>query len=208
MQNVSNSFTVPAATPVELAGIATNKYGNGQPAVVAAMRPNGGPGLYTLQASISSNPDGFLVVATADDPLRQWVYWQITEQGTIGFVSAEVDLTVSPQTIVLLPPMAYKMIPELGLSWFTTQKNGTITTGPTAQAGTDVNAINYVPSTIQAGIVGSTTTSRTIMNGISTTSFFDLTTFGLVVKITAPAVLGTSTVFKARLGIDSILFAN
>lgn len=207
MQNVLNSFAIPVSTPGELAGIATNRFSNGQPAMVNAMRPGSGAGLYYLSPAISILPDNFFVVPTFDDPLRQWVYIGIQEQGTLSIVSAEIDLTVSPQTIFVLPPLTgYHNEIGLALGWFPTQKDGTVTTGPTAQAGTDAAIVNLVASTIQAGLAAGGLNTRQIFSGaVAASTNLDLSANGIIVKITNPATLGTATVFKARIGMFSSL---
>jgi hypothetical protein len=203
MENVLNSFVVPATNPSDLAGTATNRFQNGQKATVASMRTGAGLGAYTLQAAVSVSPDNFFVIPTFDDPLRQWVYDAIEEQGTINVMSAELDLTKN-QTIVLVPPVTYKFIGGLlGLTWNVTQMDGTVTTGPTAQSGSDAAFTNIAPSTLQAAL-----TAAVVNHGVGFVGLIanvenrDLSANGIVVQITSPAVLGTATVFKAKLAIE------
>lgn len=210
--NIGYAAAVNAATPSDLASIPTlgplteGGYQNGQMAFVSAMRSGSGPGVYYLQQAISSSPDNFFVVPTADDPSRQWVFWQIQEKNILNFFSTEIDLT-QPQTLVLVPPINYSMITRLAIGVFITQKDGTVTTGPTAQAGTDNAISNIVPSTLQTNTANAALNVRTTLNGILATIYnLNLATNGIKFQITAGAVLGTATVFKARIGGSVVLY--
>lgn len=206
MENILNSLTLTVSTPTELAGIATNQFGNGQPAIVTAMLPGSGPGLYRLQVAISSNPDHFFVVPTFDDPLRQWVSYQIQEQSVLPVISSELDLTVAPQAIVMVPPIPYRNMVSIGLTWQVTQVNGTIAAGPTAQAGTDAAATSLVPSGVQTGVAAAAQGTAAGMTGaVAANLNQDMTQNGIVVKITNGATLGTATLFKARISMVSSL---
>jgi hypothetical protein len=209
---ITNATTTPdlsvrvvsAANPVALAAINTNTVGSilktGSTALVTAMRAGSGPGFYVLQAAISTAPDGFFIIATADDASRQWVHSSIQDQGFITVTTVEIDFTVSPQTIHILPPMNYRLSTVTPLAWAVTAKDGTVTTGPTMNSGTDSPAfVNFNTSALQTTFPGAAVNSRALMSGATTTqSWQDLTTSGYVAQITNPVTLGTATTMKAR----------
>lgn len=204
---VGYAAPVLAASPSDLASIPTlgpiteGGYLNGQTAFVSTIPNGNGPAVYCLQPAISVNPDNLFVIPTPDDPTRQWVYQQVQEQALFSYVTDEIDLT-KPQTITLIPPISYISKVVLGnqFNFFPTQKDGTITTGPTAQAGTDAAMTNYFPSTVQTNLVAGAVNTLVNPNGILTTvSNLSLTANGLRIQITSGAVLGTATVFKARI---------
>lgn len=201
MWNVQNSYAISAANPAELAGIATSRFVNGQQAIVGAMRTNSGPGVYTLQGLTSNNPDNFFVIPTFDDPLRQWVYEALLNQSYYTFVSAEIDLTKAPQSIIILPPLSLTTFGLTRFNWAITAKDGTVTTGPTAQAGSNAAVTNFFVNGVQTALAAGALNASVVPTGLttSTVSNLDLTANGIVLQITAPAVLGTATVFKARI---------
>jgi hypothetical protein len=193
-------------TPAELATLAVAPFLSGQHARVKAMRASAGPGEYVLQDAISTAPDGFFVVQTADDSNRQWVAAGIAEQAAFGFVSVEFDLTQA-QTVTLLRPLNYKPLVVSGVGIFATQKDGTVTTGPTTQCGNDVGISNFASSTIQSTLASSTAGTRTALQGSSNgTSIIDLSTGALKLQITSGAVLGSATVFRGRAYLSAVLY--
>jgi hypothetical protein len=214
---VTNATTTPdltvrvlsSATPAALAAINVNtgasKFKTGSMAFVTAMKTGGGPGIYILQANISATPDSFYVVATADDATRQWVQSCIQESAIICAYTAEIDLTAI-QTILIYPPTGYKLDVNLALGWLITQKDGTVTTGPTAQAGVDAGITNLCASTIQA-ITATAINNRAAMTGaVTANANLDMSAgTGLKVQITTGAILGTATVFKARMSTNFMI---
>lgn len=204
--NLGYASTVIADTPSSLARIRTlgpvteGGYQDGQVALVSAMA-NGKPGLYIFQPSISIAPDGLYIVASPDDPTHQWVYQPIQEQGVVSITTPEIDLT-QPQIINLIPPMNYKYSAFFIPALFPTQRDGTVTTGPTMQYGTDAGMSNLNPSTVQTTVTSAAIGTR---NLITLTNLaennIDLSQFGLRVQISAGAVLGTATVFKAYINV-------
>lgn len=198
----SDASVILAATPAALAAIGALGLPTGHFAFVTAMRTNGGSGLYILQPAVSSTPDSFFVIATADDATRQWVYYLIQEQGTVGYLGDEIDLTVAPQTIVILPPLiGFRFVLSQAFQWVITVKNGTVTTGPFCNTGTDAtftdvcanaNSLTAATNLDQAAAFQGTTTNPGPNNK-------DLTTRGLKTQITVGAALGTATLFKARI---------
>lgn len=191
---------ISVATPAALAALPVQGLENGQPAYVAAMRVGAGPGIYILQPVRSTAPDSFFVVATADDPARQWVFHSISEAGTLALYSAELDLTAI-QTLTLVPPLAYRQTAIGAAGLAITQKDGTVTVGPTLQAGTDAGISNLCASTVQAALAAAALNTKVSLTGQPvTTAGLDMTTNGIRLQITVGATLGTATVFKARLG--------
>jgi hypothetical protein len=188
-------------TPAALAALpVAGNYGNGQTAVVLAARTGGGPATYVLQPAISSTPDGFLIIATNDDASKQWVSSLLKEQANIALSSAEIDLTVVAD-YVLVPPVPFSILSGTrALAIGITQKDGTVTTGPTMQGGTDATFTNLCPSTVQATIAAAAVNSLNNLSGNVANIFgFDMSSHGIKVRITSGAVLGTATVFKGRI---------
>jgi hypothetical protein len=189
---------INAATPAALAAMNVAGLGNGQLAWVNAVRTAAGPGMFVLQPAVSSAPAGGYVIATADDPARQWVWFPIQDQGTVSFYSPEVNLTV-PQVVPLFPPLTYRYVLLLAPSLVVTALDGTITTWHTQKVGANVARDDIVAATLQAPLAapilnvnGQMTGSRTNQNNL------DLTALGINWEITVGAVLGTATVFRGR----------
>lgn len=195
---------VSAATPAALAALNVNAAGStiktGTPAIVAAMRLNGGAGIYYLEAAVSVAPDSFWVIATADDVARQWVHAAIVEQGLFSVYSQEIDLTVV-QTITLVPPLTgFKMYLAQPIGIGLTVRNGTVTAGPTAQAGTDAGISNMDSSTVQAAWATAALNTRSLMvTAAAANDNLDLAANGVQFKITVGSTLGTATQHKGRL---------
>jgi hypothetical protein len=208
---VGYSSTVMAASPAELASFVTlgplteGGYANGQQANVAAV-PVLGTGTYSLQPAVSSAPDSIYVIPTSDDPTRQWVATSIL-QGFVSVISAELDLT-QVQNVELLPPLNYKVGTVLALAWIITQRDGTVSAGPTAQGGFDAGATDLAASTLNAAIATAAVDTRTVLaGGVAANSNLDASIGnGLVVKITSGAGLGSATVFKARVAATFYLY--
>lgn len=200
---------IDAEAPAALALLNVTGLANGQHAFVEAMRTAGGPGEYILQDAISATPDAFFVVATADAPTRQWVYAPILEQGVVGVETVSLDLTVSPQTIVLLPPMSYLEMVILAPAWILTQRNGTVTTGPTINIGTDATFTDLTASGVQTALGAATVNARSACTGnVVANNNLDLTARGCKLQVTNPATLGTATAFKAKLNVVFMLSRN
>lgn len=206
----ANNYTISAqtinvATPAALATVVTNGaqiLTTGTAAFVAAMRTGGGAAVYRLQAAISTAPDGFFVVATADDATRQWVFFGIVEQGYLNILSSEIDLT-QIQTLQILPPIGYRYeqvnVPVIVL----TAVDGTVTSWQTSNMGTNVtindintSATQLPPSSVAPGA------QAQIPGGVVAVNNLDLSAHGIRYQITVGAVRGTATVLKARVRLS------
>jgi hypothetical protein len=133
------------------------------------------------------------VVATFDDPNKQWIYSSIQEQGILCPVTLEIDLTIAPQTIILLPPINFKEAPIGFPSIELTQRNGTIAGSATMKMGSNSTFDNLVPATAQASLNAAAVGYTGLLNGVNASI-----ANGIEVLVTAGATLGTATVFKAK----------
>jgi hypothetical protein len=189
-------------TPEELAALSVAPFLSGQHARVKAMRAGGGSAEYVLQEAVSTTPDTFFVVPTADDSARQWVHSSIQEQAVLTCYTSELDLTQT-QTVTIFPPLGYRLALISNMQWCITQRDGTVTTGPTVQVGTD-NGISNLSASAVNNIGGNAVNSTPNFIAASQCNL-DMSTNGVRLQITSGAVLGTATVFKARVRITMAL---
>jgi hypothetical protein len=203
---VTNPTTTPdlsvrvlsAATPAALAAInvATNPstFKTGSMAFVT------GTGLtYILQAAIGT-ADGVLLVATADDVTRQWIQIGLASKSLVSFETNDIDLT-TPQIVQVITPMARSINFPTGLqgNFVITQKDGTVTTGPTLQVGSDAGISNLDASQLVATLATQAVNTRTTPTTVGPVpGNLDMTANGLRLQITIGSILGTATVHKAR----------
>lgn len=145
MNNVLNSYTVPAATPTELSQLLTARFQNGQPAFVQS---NGQS--YNLVSSISTIPDGKYVIAALDDPTKQWVSATLLSSGACAFLSEEIDFTAIGTTFVA-PAIVGKRCLGNQYTVVTTQAAGVASTAATFSIGNTIFPANMTAST--AGIL-------------------------------------------------------
>jgi len=196
---VQTLLTIAVATPAALAALAVAGIPSGQQALVAATRVGAGSGIYILQTAVSSTPDSFFVIATADDAARQWVMSVIQEGQLVSFVTPAIDYT-APQVVTIYPPIGYRIASSLALAQGITTKDGTVTTGPTVKFGTNATRDNMAPATAQVTLAAAAVNTTTGVTGLVAASFgFDLTSDGMKYEITVGAVLGTATQFKGPL---------
>ncbi len=177
-----------------------NRVETGAEVLVLLTRTGGGAAQYILEPAISTTPDGLYVVATADDATRQWVLEGISDFGIIQVVSAEISFTAI-QTVQVLPPMNYRTFFALTPAYDLTVRDGTVTTGPTAQCGTDAGITSIFPSGVQAALAGTPTVNSRVLPTGTVTSLYnqDMSTNGLRFQITVGATLGTATQLKGRI---------
>lgn len=201
---------VSVATPADLAALNVAGYENGQLAYVAqtsAGPPIRGAAEYVLQDAISAAPDGAYIVATADDPTRQWCYFTLLAGHMVAFEAAvEVDLKVAPQDILVVPRMD-RRIRALQVSCWITATN-TVTVAPTLSAGT--NAPNYNNQATAAAPAGFTTQTVDTTVFLATAAgagfpspIHDLSAGGIFVRVSGAA---TATTLKVRLASIGQLF--
>lgn len=181
-------------TPEDLSGLSVSGMGPGQQAFVASTGK-----LYKLQSAISTAPNNIFVVATADDPTRQWVDVNLYDGCGLSFISAEFDFTV-PQTIQLICPLTgLKAELDGGVRFTISQKNGTVTTGATTKFGTSATFDNYYTATVQTSLASqAVSTAFAPLGGVVPLPAETDLSNGTKLVITVGAVLGTATVLKGR----------
>jgi hypothetical protein len=193
-------------TPAELATLSVAPFLSGQHASVKTMRAGAGAAEYILQPAVSTLPDAVFVVPTLDDSSRQWVHSSIQEQGILACYTQEIDFTVAPQTIIVFPPLNYRIGNLLAINQVLTARDGTVTTGPTVQAGTNNSSDDMITSSVQSTLATANVGARNAPVGaVAGVNDLNLATNGVKYIITAAAVLGTATKFKGKLLSDWVL---
>jgi hypothetical protein len=120
--------------------------------------------------------------------------------------TAEVDLT-QPQTIQLMPPMGFHGIAANNPTILLTQKDGTVTTGPTVQVGSNAAINDIAPSAVATTVATqAVNTVAALAAVVSPLVVLDYSSFGVRFQITAGAVLGTATVLRARLRGEFVVY--
>lgn len=202
--------TVIAASPADLGSVSTlgpvteGGYNNGQRAWCSSTMQ-----LFVLRPAMG-DADGRFIVATPDDPTRQWVLFTLVSGGTgriVSITQQEIDLT-QPQTINFFPRMSglHGTIP-FGPRVMVTKLDGTVTTGPTLQAGANAAINDVIASTTQVGLTTTTLNGTVVFNGApAPTNILDLSLFGVRVQVTLGAVLGTATVLKGHLYFEMSVY--
>lgn len=207
--NLGYAATIFAASPAALstlkvAGPLTEGgYANGQTAWCASTNQ-----LFILQAAVGT-ADGKLVLATADDPSRQWVYNTVIG-GTgsrVYMFTPEIDFT-QVQTFTVIPPINFRGTGGLQPRALITQKDGTVNTAPTLGIGANA-AINDINGLVVTAALA-TQAVNTVVNIASPANpalIYDFSQFGVRCQITSGAVLGTATVFKGRIYVEISIFS-
>jgi hypothetical protein len=122
----------------------------------------------------------------------------------LPFVTTPIDLTAVAQTAVLPPMTGYKIARGSAL-FMLIEKDGTITTAPTLKIGTSATHDDVCASqTVAAFTTQATHTAVTIAGVSPSNTDLDLGPRGLILDITAAAVLGTATFFRGRLLCTSL----
>lgn len=114
-------------------------------------------------------------------------------------VSAPINLAAAGPTVVVPPSAGFKLLKSIA-AFMLIEKDGTITTAPTLKIGTNATFDDVCASqTVAAFTTQASNTAVTIAGLSPAPANLDLTSNGLVLSITSPAVLGTATFFRGRL---------
>lgn len=205
---VGYEATLLAASPADLASFRTlgpiteGGYASGQVAFSASTGQ-----LFTLVPTVGT-PDGVVLLATSDDTTRQWLLSEVMA-GTgcrIDITTPEVDLT-QPLTIQIVPPMAFKGQAPVTPRAIITQLNGSVSTAPTLQIGSNaaINDINTSGATPAFTTQAANTLLTLATGNINPSNVIDYSLFGVRLQITVGATLGSATVFKGKFSIELTL---
>lgn len=187
------SGNVAVADITALSALATSsKYQTGAIAWVASTRQ-----AFVLQAALGT-ADSQFIVATSDDATKQWVDKNVCGNGVITLFSSLIDFTAAATTTILTP-MALHGNALSTLVIIYTAKDGTITTAPTLQAGTNGSNNNHAASQTPAAFTSQAQGTRISITGVSPSlADYDLAATGFRLQVTSGAVLGTATQCKGR----------
>ena len=160
------------------------------------------------------NPAGSIAAASASVPgtmsaadFAKLATVPVSAGVITDFLTDEIDLTQA-QTVVLVPPQAaLKLARAVSFAYLVTQKDGTVTTGPTVKAGTNANNDNILSATVQSSLAGTALNVSNTPNGTLTLlANQDISATGYRLEITVGAALGTATIFKCRILVISVSF--
>src|SRR5579872_2030442 len=141
MQNVANSYVIPAASVAQLQQTLTARFELGQPAFVSDPNINQ---TYILQNAIGT-ANNREIINTIDDSTRQWVAQSIGSQN-IHLFEADVDLTVVGTTILIPPMPGYLFLQVTSQQFINKITTGNISTNPTTSAGNNATNDNVMSS--------------------------------------------------------------
>jgi len=156
---------------------------------------------FVLMDAVSVAPDGIYIVATADDPTRQWVFGSLCSGGVASVFSPEIDLTAVGNTVCVPPITGFKFSPLSIPQFAITAKDGTVSVAPTLNVGfTSPNFADIATGQTPAAFASQLVNTRVFVSTVAAhPANADFSASGIVVRVTAGATLGTATQLKARL---------